>query len=316
MNNYISHLENLKDTPTVYDNFIILPVNGGIGKNIVATAVVKAIKKQYPEYNIVVVTGWTEVWQNNPYIYRVYKAGNTPYFYSNYIKDKNVRVMADEPYVTQNYLIEKKLPLAHIWCNALGVQYNNEMPSIFFNAREIEYAENQFVKNRNIMVVQTNGGAPNDAQKISWMRDMPLDVAQHVVNKLAGEAIIYHIRRPDQPALHNTEMLNTNLRYIFYVISKSKIRLLMDSFAQHAAAAFGLKSTVLWVKNSPAIHGYSLHNNILVKDDVIEMETTQNSYIEPYDIAGVVEQCPYPEGTVLFNKEEVFKSLVKNLTDN
>jgi DNA mismatch repair ATPase MutL len=36
---------------TQFDNFIILSISGGIGKNILATAVVKAIKREMPEMN-------------------------------------------------------------------------------------------------------------------------------------------------------------------------------------------------------------------------------------------------------------------------
>lgn len=312
MDNYKQAVRELIYHSDTSDNYIVLNINGGIGKNIVATAVVKAIKKQYPEYNIIVVTAWAEVWMNNPYIYRFYKHGITPYFYDNYIKNKNARVMLTEPYLTQEYVINKRYSLAKIWCESLGIKYNNEMPEIFFNNREIEFAENHFVKNRNIMVVQTNGGAANDVQKVSWMRDMPIDVAQYVVNRLSGDAYIYHIRRDDQPALQNTDTLNTHLRFIFYVIKKSKLRLLMDSFAQHAAAAFDLKSTVLWVKNSHVIHGYEKNDNILAKES-IEIPTTNNSFLEPYDIQGLIDQCPYPQDTVLFDKNEVLKSVVEQI---
>ena len=40
---------------------IIFEVVGGIGKNIVATAVVRAIKKQYPNKNIILQTAYPEV---------------------------------------------------------------------------------------------------------------------------------------------------------------------------------------------------------------------------------------------------------------
>ena len=37
---------------------IIFLVNGGLGKSIMSTAVIRAIKKQYPEYNIIVISGY------------------------------------------------------------------------------------------------------------------------------------------------------------------------------------------------------------------------------------------------------------------
>ena len=37
--------------------------NGGIGKNVAATAVAQAIKDNFPEHRLVVVTGWPEIWK-------------------------------------------------------------------------------------------------------------------------------------------------------------------------------------------------------------------------------------------------------------
>jgi uncharacterized phage-like protein YoqJ len=62
------------------NNFIIFTVNGGAGKNVMATA--KAIKREYPEWNIVVVTAHRDIWLYNPYVYRTYQYGNMAHFYS------------------------------------------------------------------------------------------------------------------------------------------------------------------------------------------------------------------------------------------
>ena len=40
------------------EKYIIFDCVGGIGKNIMATAVVSVIKKQYEDYKIVVTSGW------------------------------------------------------------------------------------------------------------------------------------------------------------------------------------------------------------------------------------------------------------------
>lgn len=244
MSNFLTAKTTLKPTPTTNDNFIILTINGGIGKNIAATAVVKAIKKHYPDYNIIVITGWIEVWQNNPYIFRFFRHAQTPYFYSDYIKGKNVVLMMQEPYATEDYIFKRK-SLIELWCTMYNVPYNGELPEFFFNYREVEYVRAQYVGTAPIMVLHTNGGAPNDNMKISWMRDMPLELAQQVVNTFMGDYQIYHIRRPDQPALNNTTLLNVPLRLLFIVIAFSQKRLFIDSFAQHAAAALTMPSTVL-----------------------------------------------------------------------
>ncbi len=44
------------------DKFIILHIEGGIGKNVVATAVVRAISKKYTDRKIIILTAHTDVW--------------------------------------------------------------------------------------------------------------------------------------------------------------------------------------------------------------------------------------------------------------
>ena len=44
------------------DKHIIFHIEGGIGKNIMATAVAKAIKKAHPDRKLIVVSPWAAVW--------------------------------------------------------------------------------------------------------------------------------------------------------------------------------------------------------------------------------------------------------------
>jgi hypothetical protein len=45
---------------------IIFQISGGIGKCVMATAVCEAIKKQYPDSRLIVVSGYADVFLNNP----------------------------------------------------------------------------------------------------------------------------------------------------------------------------------------------------------------------------------------------------------
>jgi uncharacterized phage-like protein YoqJ len=62
------------------DNYIIFNPEGGLGKIIASTAVVRNIKATYPDHKIIIVTPWPEVFLNNPNVERVYRSGNTPLF--------------------------------------------------------------------------------------------------------------------------------------------------------------------------------------------------------------------------------------------
>ena len=62
---------------------------------------------------------------------------------------------------------------------------------------------------------------------------------------------------------------------LFSILAQSQKRVLNDSCLQHAAAAFKLKSTVLWIGTSPSVFGYRLHDNIESKKTEISNQKTQ-----------------------------------------
>lgn len=290
------------------DKFIVFIVNGGAGKNVMATAVVKALKKSNPDSKIIVVTAWKEIWLYNPNVFRTFAFGQTPNFYLDYVKDKDVKICALEPYSTTDYILRNR-NLIEIWCNLVGATYDGEKPELFFNGREIEFTANKFnLGNNPFMLIQTNGGANNQNTKVSWMRDMPFHIANDVINFYVKNHRILHIRRNDQPAINGVEGFEGNIRELMVLIKFSNKRLFIDSVCQHIAAALGKKSTVLWIRNEPSVLGYSMHDNIVTRVED-EIDVLQDSFLEPYDITGNVYQCPFKEGTKLFEPEEIIKSL-------
>ena len=104
------------------DNYIIFNPEGGLGKIIASTAVVRSIKHQYPNHKIVVITPWPEVYLNNPNVYRVFRSGNTPYFYKDYIKDRASIVFKGEPYFNTGHLYNKQ-HLIKSWCETHNIEY-------------------------------------------------------------------------------------------------------------------------------------------------------------------------------------------------
>jgi hypothetical protein len=223
------------------------------------------------------------------------------------VKDKkNVRIFNLEPYSTNDYILKNKC-LIQIWCELYGIKYKNEMPELYFNQREIEFAKNNIIGDKKNLLIQTNGGGQQDT-KISWVRDLPLSTAQEVVEHFKNEFRIIQIRRDDQPKLNGVDYFTGGLRKIFLLIRFSEKRLFIDSVCQHAAAALKKESTVIWIRNNPEILGYSLHDNIVTKVED-EFNVFSNSVLEPYDITGNIYECPFKEGTKLFDSDEIIASI-------
>lgn len=273
-----------------------------------ATAVCAAIKKQYNKSNLIVVSGYPEVFINNPHVYRSFGFGQTSYFYQEYVKKQDVLVFANDPYLTTEH-IKQKQHLIKTWCDMFGIEYNGEMPEIFLTAREQKFYAVNYVTDKPLMVIQPNGGAPAE-MKYSWARDMPFDLMQDIVNELHKDYTIAHISREDQAKYQNTTPINANFRQLCVLLSMSSKRLLIDSFAQHVAAAFNLPSTVCWIANKPEVFGYDIHDNIIANDFTVKPEL-RGSFLSEFNIQGDLLEFPYRSETEIFNKEDILNSLKK-----
>ena len=62
------------------NKYFIWQINGGLGKNVAATALCKDIKQKYSDRKFILVASYPEVFLNNPYIDRVYNTGQLNHF--------------------------------------------------------------------------------------------------------------------------------------------------------------------------------------------------------------------------------------------
>lgn len=286
---------------------IIFQIDGGIGKSIMATAVCKAIKKQHPKSTLIVITAYPDVFLCNPNVDKCYQFNQLNYFYSNYIENNKVKIMAHNPYLETSF-IEGKEHLIKTWCEMFGLDYDNEKPEIFLTEREKTFYSNQLILDKPSFVIQTNGGAENQNSKYSWARDIPIKCAQEVVDYFSKKYTILHIRRKDQLPLHNTLPIHSNFRNIAVLILNSSKRLFMDSFAQHTSVALGLNSVVCWVANSHKQFGYNNNINIQANEETLKPELKQSVY-NRFNIIGDLTQFPYNDESEIFDTEKIIESL-------
>lgn len=283
----------------------IFHIEGGVGKNIAATSVIRSYKKQHPNYQIIVTTAWPDVFQNNPIVDRAYLLGNTPYFYDDFIHGKDVEIFAHDPYKTTSH-ITKKLSLPESWCNMLNVQFDYELPNIIFNYRELEITQKILPQSdKPILIFQPFGGPPNQELPYSWMRDIHPNLAQRIVDHYKEKYTILHICYPHHPQLKDVTRFdqNINKKLLCAMLNYSVKRILIDSSLQHAAAALNLPSTVCWVATQPEVFGYDIHNNIKPSQEFPRGNI--NSYLYDYNFHGSVNECPYVKPEQIFNIEQI-----------
>lgn len=295
--------------PTTGEKYFIWHIQGGLGKNIAGTALIKEIKAKYPDRKLIMVTSWPEVFLNNPDVDRIFQLGQSPYFYEDYIEGKDVIISKHEPYNQSDHITKKK-HLVHNWCDLMSIEYKKQLPVILPN-----YPQGMLLglweRPKPIMVIQTGGG-PIEGQKYSysWTRDMPMEVAQEIVKKYYQQYHIIQITRPNGYKLDNVERLDQKMSNmeLFSLVVKAQKLVLIDSCLQHAAAALNKKSTVLWIGTSPKVFGYDLHTNLTAK---LPKKANQliGSYTFDYQFENNIHECPYMDVREIFDVNTVLSSI-------
>lgn len=287
---------------------IIFQIDGGIGKSVAATAVCKAIKNQYPEDRLIVITGYPEVFLCNPNVDKVFGFNNLNYFYQDYIEGHKVKMCLHNPYMHTDF-INLNGHLIKVWCEMFDIKYNGELPELFINNREQTFFGNHFGSSQKpIMVMQTHGGAQNQPNKYSWTRDLPLATAQKIVYAFANDYNIMHIRREDQLPLQGTTPVQSDFRALAVLINMSSKRLFIDSFGQHVAVAVGKPSAVCWIGNTPSQFGYGMHTNIIANQPTLRPEL-RHSVFSKYNISGQPTEFPYNNENEIFDADMIIEAL-------
>lgn len=294
------------------EKYLIWHVQGGLGKNVAATALISDLKSKYPDRKLIMVVSWPEVFLNHPEVDKVYPLGNHPHFYETYVENKDVIIFKHEPYDQTGHITKKK-HLIHNWCDLLEIKYKEQTPYFHVN-----YAQNklqlQWIREKPILLLQTTGGPfsadpnlpPAPINPYCWTRDLPIEIARVIVEKYSNDYHIIQVTKQGGYGLQNVERLDKPLSNIelFSLVAASRKRILIDSVLQHASAAFRMPSTVFWVGTSPKVFGYNMHTNIVAK---LPKKANQliNSYMFDFNFDNNTHECPYMSINEMFDIESL-----------
>lgn len=290
------------------DKYIVWHIEGGLGKNVAATALLKSLKDRYEDRKIIISASYPEVFLNLPSVYRVYKLGMTQYFYDDYIKDKDTLVFRHEPYFETNHIL-KKSSLIENWCKLLDIEYTGQTPVLNFNFTQKRQSL-KWQRDLPILLLQTNGGILNSQNEYSWARDLPFMLAQQIADKYKSTHHIIQVTKPTSRHIPDAEIVDKPMQAmeLFTLLGMSDKRILIDSCLQHAAVAMGLPSTVFWIGTSPVNFGYEMHNNIVANPPTDSVKLV-DSYLFDYSFEGVTHECPYFSLDEMFNIDEILETI-------
>ena len=297
------------------EKYVVFHVEGGLGKNVASTAVIKNIAEKHKDRKLIVMASFPEIFLNNPYVHRVFRMGMTPYFWEDYISGKDTIVLKREPYFETTHMMQQT-PLTETWHKMYDLPYNKEkdLPELFNNMIQTEMSAT-WKRQRPILLLHTNGGPLMDGAPIyAWTRDMPRYVAETIIQNYAQQYHIIQVVKHESQAIQSpmVEVVHramSNME-LFSLVRASAKRVLIDSCLQYAAAAFKLPSTVLWIGTHPEMFGYSMHTNVKAKKPTGNVKNIDGSYFD-YQLDGQFHECPYNTPDEIFDINEVLKAVNK-----
>jgi hypothetical protein len=282
---------------------ILVNIEGGIGKNVAATGAVKVAKDAGHEVDV--LTAWPQVWIGNPNVNKVLDFGGLRYF-TDELKGYDKLIFHD-PYREQDF-IQNKADLTATFNLLINGKAESVKPEIYLNkAENIKVRQILSSFEKPIMVFQTNGG---HNQGYSWSRDLPLEETVDILNEFANDYELVHLRANGQLEINGVKhTADLNIRECLIVLQQSQKRLLIDSVYQHAAAAMGLKSTVVWVSTEVEKFGYDMHDNI--KCNVGKLKHGERTDFIFGGLQDDPDKCPFADDQKILPNKKIIDSLKK-----
>ena len=286
----------------------VVHLNGGLGKCIAFTAVAKCYKEQFPEEELIVVSGYPEVFVNNPNVDGNYPF-TTPHLWKNYYGNEDYQVIAQDPYLEEDWIKNKPIHLTEIWCDMLGCECTCDGPELFFSGPEVEELQQMIQVDKPLLVVQSTGGA-NPAAR-SWTRNPAKAEFEEYLDLYQESHFIVHLCQPETPVLRNAHQRVDNLsrRQAMCLIYYAQEFVGIDSFGMHARAAnpnAGATTIFLPLSESKERLGYpdkswNWMTPTAQVQALLKEHTDYYSTVFKLGLDSASENCPVPVGTRWFD---------------
>jgi hypothetical protein len=293
---------------------VVFFVDGGIGKNVAATAVARSLAHSYkdvPDARLVVLSGYPDVFEHLPFVHRAFGFFNTLNFYEDYINGKEAVVFKVEPYLDRAYR-EGQHHLIDAWCDDLRIKNDDLGPELAITETERKHAK-AWVGKKPMLLMQAQGGAvpaePGKPVPKGHTRDMGAEVIAAVVAKFHKDYRMVNVKGLNQPDVPGVENVSFTWRETFALIPFAAKRLFIDSVMQHAAAALKCPAVVLWSGTNPRCLGYELHTNIVADNCPTPCCGRPNSYLFDLGPSGRSWMCPHGEACIEHDPAAVISAL-------
>ena len=284
-------------------------INGGIGKELAATTLVRYLKERgYGE--ITTISGYPEVFINNSDVYRNLHL-NTSYIEDDYLKGKEI--FSGEPYQLLDYRDGKKhlnqlYPIAYRFTE----ENYNIFPEIYPTEQEELEAQQIISQAPNpIITVQFQGGPFMNQQgqpvNMDNTRNLNPHQGQLIVDKLIENGFsVLQVKAGNQFMCEDVQVLNLAPR-AYMVLSKFTAgHVGVDSFMNHVAGAWKKPSLIFWNSTHKTNLGYPSATNVF--RDKCPTPMCNRPRVGYMDVVpGGAWSCPHDNQCQRWTDEEIIK---------
>lgn len=263
----------------------LINVDGGLGKNVMLTALMPILASKYEE--IYVISPYVDVFKACSYVTAAFEPGpQCATLYQELVLDEDTDVLWKEPYSNQRF-IKKQCHLFEAWLEEFGIadQDASTLVPVVDKVREtftnVAKTVDQKVEElgKFILVQFCGGQSPLGPQVDQAGNAIPYNdqqeyikrnfyKGQELINRLREtypDAKIIHYALPNEPTYEGAEKLK--LPYIAYrLLAERAFKVVCtDSSLQHLATGVCNDVTVIWGETRPEHFGYSCNKNIAAK---------------------------------------------------
>lgn len=309
---------------------ILFRTDRGFGRQIMGTAVAKAIRDEHPNCILHVQTTFPRAFKGLEFIDRLYPMGALPYFLEEHA---NFEIIAPEPYLHLGYR-QGKVHLIEAWCEMAGVAAPKDLRgTLVLDSHEIAFAKQRMAvpEGRKIIAFQPFGGTAytsaqeaQDPTRVKHYRDLSPEAAQAICTKL-GEAgyIVLQLSLPTEHQLQGAIPLAQvtgrdgvqDPRLIFAALNACHGFLGIDSFGVHAWNALGKSNAVvLWGGTNPDVLGYPKDKNMVAEGCKCKTLHCHRPDIALGDFCGdgILWTCPRGGDCMAFDPDRVVREVKKS----
>lgn len=289
----------------------VVTVEGGLGKNVMFTAMLKELAKKYEK--IYVLSPYFDVFKACPYVTDAFPMGQVSTLYQQLCLSDDCDVLWKEPYTNQKF-IKKQVHLFDAWAEELGITLSQK--AMDMTPEISRYTELPLVKTQTeellkqlngqkFILIQFCGGqsplAPqldkdgkllpyndhNEGLKRNYYRGQEL---VDLLKKTYPEHLILHFALPNEPSYEGADKVQAPY-LVFHELCKHADKVVCtDSSLQHLATGVCKDVTVIWGETRPEHFGYACNKNICAKNVM-----NSQPYFRPLGASPAFVDFPTPE---------------------